>query len=390
MFHRPTVRNDFRRVLFQKGPRGGQYDYQEPTYLSFIILFDTTSPLLNDNVAEKALRETYGETERADKLKAFKKTLLTLNREMPWYWQSITGVDRVLDIDMTEPYRGGDDALLTIDCNESINFAISGLMDLYRESVYDLYAWTQVLPENYRKFNMWVYISEVRDIQTSKPNGKVGVTEINKEITGDSKSLFAYKFGFCEFQLDSAKETFETLSWSEPTNQTPKINIKYETIERWDANYLQGFDNVNATISPISAERPNVLGDFISSTGDRLTQSFQDSATTFQNNIKRNNPITAAKKRLDNMYEGALREIDETLAGAGRLPGNILKDATAAVDSRANSFAQAVKTNIFGVEGATVGQALQQGSVNAILPTLFPKINSQDGNPKSNLGNIND
>lgn len=390
MFHRPTVRNDFRRVLFQKGPRGGQYDYQEPTYLSFIILFDTTSPLLNDNVAEKALRETYGETERADKLKSFKKTLLALNREMPWYWQSITGVDRVLDIDMTEPYRGGDDALLTIDCNESINLAISGLMDLYRESVYDLHAWTQVLPENYRKFNMWVYISEVRDIQTSKPKGKVGETKINQDITGDSKSLFAYKFGFCEFQLDSAKETFETLSWSEPTNPTPKINIKYETIERWDANYLQGFDKVNTTIQPISTERPNVLGDFISSTGDRLTQSFQDSAAVFQNNIKRNNPITFAKKRLNQAFENTLREIDETLTGIARMPGNILKDSNVAAETQATRFAQAIRANIFGAEGTTIGQALQQGSVNAILPNIFPKINSQDDNPKSNLGNIND
>lgn len=389
MFHRPTVRNDFRRVLFQKGPRGARFDYQEPTYLSFIILFDTTSPLLNENVAELALRETYGETERANKLKKFRETLLVLNREMPWYWKSISGVQRVLEFDMTEPYRGGDDAILTLDCNESINLAISGLMDLYRESVYDLDAWTQVLPENYRKFNMWVYISEVRDVQIVKPKGRIGTTQINKDITGEFKPMFAYRFGFCEFQLDSAKEAFETLSWSDPALSEPKINIKYETIERWDAQYLQGFSEVTKPQFGIE-ERPSVLSDFISGTGDRIAQSLQDSATTLTNNIKRNNPITAAKKRLNQVYEGALREIDETLQGAGRLPGNILKDTTTAADNQATRFAQAIRTNIFGAEGLNNIEALQQGSINAILPNIFPKINSQDGNPKSNLGNIND
>jgi len=133
------------QIQFRKGLLGksSKNPYQDPTYLSFTILFDTTSPLFNKDIAVKTLREHYKETERADKLERFVDTMLLINREMPWYWVSLDGMARVLEYNMTEPYLGGDEAKLTITCNESINLAISGLMDLYRDSVYDFAAWTR-------------------------------------------------------------------------------------------------------------------------------------------------------------------------------------------------------------------------------------------------------
>jgi hypothetical protein len=101
---------------FTKGLLNSQSNnpYQDPTFLTFTLMFDVTSPLFNTGVAHKALVEQYKEPKRADKLLKFIDTLILINKEMPWYFTSITGVDRVFDINMTEPYWGGKEAKLVI------------------------------------------------------------------------------------------------------------------------------------------------------------------------------------------------------------------------------------------------------------------------------------
>ena len=223
---------DNTRYNFTKGMlrTSAKNPYQDPTFLTFTLKFDMLSPLFNKDVAVKSLREQYKEETKATQLEKFISTLTLINKEMPWYFKSISGIDTAFDIDMLEPYLGGDDKKLEIECNESINLAITGLMDLYREAVYNLDGWTQVLPENYKRFNMYVIVSEVRNIQTVKNNKSGKEVNINDEITADSKPMFMFKYKSCKFDITSGKETFSSLSSAEPSSPQPKIRIKYELV----------------------------------------------------------------------------------------------------------------------------------------------------------------
>lgn len=383
----PDILKD--RNAFTKGHlrSNSKNPYQDPTFLTFTLMFDPASPLFNPEVAIKSLKEQYGEPARAEKLRKFINTIELLNREMPWYWKSLTGVDRAHTIDMKNPYWGGSDAKLTIECNESINLAITGLMDLYRDAVYNLKGWTEVLPENYRKFNLLVTVSEVRLIQTTKPTITGLEKVINEDITGDFTPYFTFKFGQCEFDVSSAKETFETLSSAEPSNPGPKINIIYENIEKINAQYLNGISTEVIVDGPSSGAN-NRVPTFT----ERASNALNDAAATVMDGITSFNPVRDFTRPnnvygsvLDQAFENAVSNLDSLAGGVANMPENIFKDGTAAANSVAQGLLRSAKQNIFGVDaGTTLGAALRQGSINSILPQI-----NNIGNGGQNLGNVN-
>jgi len=377
---------DQTKYQFLKGHlnKNAKNPYQDPTFLTFTLMFDVTSPLFNKDVAVKSLREQYGEDRRADKLSAFIDTMLLINQEMPWYFNSITGVDRALDFDMTKPYWGGDDAKLEIECNETINLPISGLMDLYREAVYNLKGWTQVLPENYKRFNMYVIVSEVRNIQTS-----IGNTNINTNITADFKPHFMFKFGACKFDITSGKEVLENLNSAAPENPKPKIRIKYETIEKISAQYLNGM--LGETIDDNPGVGLEVPGN--TTYASRAGQAVNDALNTAMGGLNNLNPIQNITRPnnvygsvFDVAFERAVNQLDNFAGGVSRIPENIFKNNVTAAKAETNNILKNARENIFGVRsGTTLGTALRAGSINSILPTIN-NISSQ----RQNLGNVNE
>ena len=80
---------DFRKIKTSKHP------YQDPTYLSFVMLFDFNdsihSPLLsksggaNEYLNKMASADSFYD-EKLESLLNFQKALKTINNEMPWYW----------------------------------------------------------------------------------------------------------------------------------------------------------------------------------------------------------------------------------------------------------------------------------------------------------------
>ena len=376
-------RNKFRKAHLS---RSAKNPYQDPTFLTFQIIFDTTSPLFNKEVAVKSLREQYNEPKKAAKLEAFVDTMLMINREMPWYWGSISGVDRAFDYDFTSPYWGGDDALLTIECNESINLAITGLMDMYKEAVYNLDGWTQVLPSNYKRFDMTVIVSEVREIRTVQPaNGNIA-KDINSDITADNKPMFSFTFQMCQFQNNSGKETFETLTNASPENPKPKINIKYENIVKNPGSYLQGISDAQIPEGPgvgTEAAAPTLA--------ERAASALNDAQSTVMDGIKDFNPVRDFTRPnnvygsvLDQAFQSAVNELDGVAGGLGNVADNLFKTGLGAVNRETQNTIASLKDNIFGLGNtATVGAALRQGAVNSILPM----INNTGGGSNENLGN---
>lgn len=108
---------------------------------------------------------------RQQMLDAFRNGLNFINTECPYYFQSISGLDQLLKTDIKnfhksagKPQRAGT---LSIDCMESIDMRIFALSELYRKAIYDYTYHRIMLPENLRKFRMWLVVTEVRNIQLS-------------------------------------------------------------------------------------------------------------------------------------------------------------------------------------------------------------------------------
>jgi len=108
---------------------------------------------------------------RQQMLDAFRNGLNFVNTECPYYFQSVSGLDQLLKTDIKnfhkaagKPMRAGT---LTVECMESIDMRMFSLSELYRKAVYDYTYHRIMLPENLRKFRMWLVVTEVRNIQLS-------------------------------------------------------------------------------------------------------------------------------------------------------------------------------------------------------------------------------
>lgn len=379
---------------FRKGHLNSKNPYQDPTFLTFQLMFDSKSPLFNLEVAAKSLEHQYNDKVRADKLKLFVETLLMLNKEMPWYFKSVSGVEKVFNIDELNPYWGGDDAVLEIECNESINLAITGLMDLYKTAVFDTDAWMSVLPENYKKFNLIITVSEVRTIMTKLPNRKTNTeTEINTDITIDNEPKFQIEFMNCEFKMDSAMETFESLTNTAPEQPAPKIRIEYQNARVKTASYLQGISDLAIDNSINTSGEVRDTDGFIRSAGDRLSRSLQDAAQNLTGDIKGMDPRNSGfmdrpgnvyGSTLDRAFERFVSNTEDTLFGISNIPENLFRDGTSTLTTEGNTVINNINRNIFGATNATtIGEALKQGAINSILPSINNVIDSR----RKNLGN---
>ena len=159
---------------FRKGLQSNYGKYNDPTYLGFVLLFndyDTEkSPLLVRG--EKKVGSTLNylasinDGQRFQYLKLFQELLLDTNYWMPWYWQTIEGIDKIWDYnELKDPYKGGDDAIVKITTLESIDLRITALMDLYRKACFDYEFRREIVPSNLRKFQVTIFIQEIRNIQ---------------------------------------------------------------------------------------------------------------------------------------------------------------------------------------------------------------------------------
>ena len=300
--------------------------YQDPTYLGFLLLFQWTdtpvadpsfsktmthgnttpnSPLFDPMGAEYYLKNLaeVKDPDGSDKfqrklaaLQNFKKALQKINQDMPWYWQTLGGLEKLNQINPLEPYIGGDDAKIAIGCLESVNMAITGLMRLYKEAVFDEEKWTYVVPPNLRKFSVVIYVTEIRDLRmqgapkeaakdssesaTSKPpkpgeilkqgfkktfgknnkpsdnfpnvnNGDqypkestdalASVYDPNEDLVGQNrKPYFAFHLTNCEFDITSGSQAFESLTNAAPEMSSQLISFNYERLWQVDYKALNG------------------------------------------------------------------------------------------------------------------------------------------------------
>lgn len=381
--------SDFKNIKDFRKSKTSKHPYQDPTYLSFVLLFDfhdkIHSPLLTDR-AEKYLErlavtdEYYAE--KLEALKNFKKALRTINVEMPWYWQSLSGLERLLQYDPSSPFRGGDDAIITISTLESINLAIAGLMHLYRKAVFDERKWSWIVPKNLREFRVYVYVTEIRTIRNMSAPSLTGLNPIdfpdnfkpsievknsNSEISGErARPYFMFELGQCEFDMKSGVSAFAELS-KNPEVATGEISFTYDVLQGVQSRALNGiikteFNNDKLSPAPDSeTESFKSLQEFANS---KLNQKLEDVATgaiTDLKNLardKKNELTTAARNattnrvpNFENVFQNFVRQVD----------------GATDINQQTRSIGQAISENVYGATtGETINSALGRAASNSL------------------------
>jgi len=391
--------SDFKNIKdFKKGSLS-RYPYQDPTYLSFVLLFDffdsENSPLLSKTAEQFLEKLADGNEYYAEKLEAlinFKQALATINNNMPWYWQGLEGLERLQKYDPTKNYWGGDDAILKITTLESINLTVAGLMHLYKKAVFDEQKWNWVLPVNLRKFRMWAYVTEIRTIKNmSKPkiNGinkdalrgfpdnfkpSIDIENDNLGISGqNARPYFMFGLTYCEFDMMSGSDFLSGLSKNPEGAAVGELQIKYENVEKIEARVLNGiiessFGGDRLSPAPDSENKSfDSLGDFLI---DKATDKIGGAISGATEDLKRlaqqkkNEIVQEVRNRtvnriptFENVFQNALKKVD---------------DATT-VDNQRKS----------------IGNAIQANAYDSVPPTGETRA-ALDAAAERALGNVND
>lgn len=160
--------------------------YDEPTYLSFGIDFHFEgldplteyslwdSPLFakgstaNPNSARSYLG-SIGRNDMEEALGTFRGLLEFVSTQAPWYFQGITGLDKLHEAS-TDMFKAKKyDLVLNIETLEAVDLRITQLANLYRSAIYDKAALLARVPENLRWFSMDVWVAETRNIRFEIP-----------------------------------------------------------------------------------------------------------------------------------------------------------------------------------------------------------------------------
>lgn len=393
---------------------------EDPTYLSFFFMFDGIdrehSPLLAGPAEEylKNMVDAHLGTSYALKLAAFRKVLFKINKEMPWFWQTVNGLELVETYaKMEEPYRGAEKPKIEIEClEENVELTAVALMTLYKQACYDYRRYVEILPKNLRHFRVWTVLSEVRTFQQDTvardlnlygaempgnesgssvnliPRAKGYETAVGrnagkfdaplvKQYTADAKPHVMFELGFCEWEVDTISSVFADQS-KNPAAKKPKVSFT------WSTGFMTGSKfGVNVVTEPQSPLFPEAKPD----DGLYPNQPFNPLAIA-QNAIsdKVNGLAGGLVNRFNNLKNG--------LPGFGNNPlGRVYPEGlTGAAASLANRGLDAVKglllDNVHGGSGvlgtlSDINTALEAGSVNAIL-NLAGQLNQNNTNVPDN------
>lgn len=239
--------------------------HDEPTYLGFKIIFmfnSDNSPLfnLNENAMQSAysyLKNVVGDSARADAVKIMKEEFEFVSKRSPWYFQSVEGLNQAMSFDPTTPYRG-DEHILTINTLEALDLRIHSLMNLYSYVSTSRDYWKEILPYNLRKFSMWIFVNEIRDIVSAGDEIMKNKFDHQAQLKGsgyseeeasfyansiaNNSSEIIFKFSDCEFVIKDYGEFMSTVSNGESsfTPITNKIKINYNNVEIQNQFYWLG------------------------------------------------------------------------------------------------------------------------------------------------------
>lgn len=366
---------------------------EDPTYLSFFMLFNTGdshhSPLLHptkgaveyfENVIGGEIGAKY-----AEKLRNFQKLLLKINKEMPWYWQELAGLDQVMTYkNMEDPWWGRDKKIEITCLEENVELMGTTLMKLYRDFSFDFERWIEILPEKLRTFEVDIFVSEVRTFQQNITDrekglgGKVspdsgiedGTTNLAPGLTIDAKPLLHVQLGHCIWDMDSTKEILSDLS-KNPEMKKTKLGFTFSTVKM--PTYVSGINLGVSESELVIPERNQPPANVYDPKSKIPGQTAPGNSNTFKDRLG-----AAAKGKMNKLKDRALgvvaqasNVLDGLTPGAlGNAHGALLTGPLANVANQIgeNITGKLFLDNVYGVNAtATIADAIRQGSINGLI-----------------------
>ena len=416
---------------------------QDPTVLGFKLFFhfdNIESPLLygvNQDIQQAPVNtaahylKTIGDQQRLYYLEKFLYLLSNINKQCPWYFQTLAGLKEAWKQDYSQPLL--KDKALEIECLESIDLRMTAVMDLYRKACFDWVHRREVVPKNLRQFKMDVYLYEQRWINNPNAIATVeGLPDVNAgyggNIQGEAAKLNAeivnrltgkdetrndpstvdvnilegvpmsttrnlFHFDFCHFDFAEPGH-LETISNMEGAETKQKMKIRYEYVEEVNMyNYWTAKDPIcDAYVGTLDRE---ALDSTFDAPGEPPTLAQQTDNSRAPRDLLRNQAgetigmggdtadlqaegdklkAEVAKKQntiikaAQQAAQAAQDRLAAAVEGAKRIPDNLLENFQQQV---VNEVGAAVGTRLLGnVNEGSIGKvlrALEQGNLGAAL-----------------------
>lgn len=231
----------------------------DPTFLGFVMFFYSdsfNSPLFNLE-ENQSNAYTYlkrrGHTLRAEYLKRFVEGFFFVNREFPYYWKSLEGLNQAWRKSTDgKAYMGGEDSIITLSTLEAIDLKITHLMDLYRKATYDSKMRRYIVPDNLLWFRVKIFVQEIRRFKTvvdrlqnisfNTPFGTntssigIGTNALFNEnpfysLINENSSKLELDLLLCRFKPEESSDFIQTLDLSSSSQAEQKIVWQWEVAE---------------------------------------------------------------------------------------------------------------------------------------------------------------
>lgn len=398
-----------------------QGGFEDPTYLGFRFVFDftpshrnmetgqTDDPLFSeDPTLESAIRylEATGYTDRASMLRTFKANLQYINKETPWYFQTVNGLNDIWKIEFGEnfnPFRGKD-KVLEITCLESIDLRITALADLYRKATFDTKYMRSILPENLRWFTLRVQLCEMRNfikvkdsvnkISTNIVNSNANTESLGKNITGNSV-VKALTSNSTEPEIENIENLVSLM----------EFHLSHCTFDFWESFPSDKEISMNGDMEMAKQKFKIHVGTIKEHHNYKLLDLVLKDGLTGETGIKSKGVPDFGKafnnttdNILKNTISGVTSSLQDKLNQISGIPANLISRgvsaASAAITSKQLGNVYELRNqSLQAIFNSFVGQAQQLGgnvlSTLKPLTDVFPNVPGSDLNTKSttNMGN---
>lgn len=345
----------------------------EPTFLTFSIDFNfisqlnptlglMSSPLFDIYTKNGAYQYLIGRgyEYQADCLLRFIKTLTDISENQPWFFQSLAGLDTLwsASMDMSKPFKGKD-KLITIETLESLDLTITYLADMYRQAMYDMFYMRELVPENLRRFQVDIYVSEFRNLIIN-PNDSADTPDYS--FFNNYKTHVHYTCSMCEFDFSKSVPFKDSLTVFKPEMATNRFGIKpLRFIEKNSYDLQRVKKMASAVIGEVKQLQQPTDG----------VDKGRTALNTFEKddfNKVSLNDLLYGSRRLSDVYHGI---------ESGEYLNNFLKNnpVTAAITNVTNEIENTInyiKSNVNPPTGTTT--ILYPDDVNNLKPTTYADI----------------
>ena len=169
------------------------------------------------------------EDRRAKYIMEFVEGLYTLQKDFPYIFQKINGINKLEAFDAKQGQRLKDCVLKLTCLSDGLDLKMRTLLELYRKAAWDDIYQRWQLPDIHRYFKMIIYVFDHRAIAMG-----------NGEFSPDNEYLpiIAYECGPCEFVIDSWSQPEYSVNYTELKQTEPTIDIKVHNVRTFYANKM--------------------------------------------------------------------------------------------------------------------------------------------------------